>query len=663
MNEKVASKPPINLLKGWPNPGLLPVAQIKAASASALSDPDISTPALLYGPDPGFEPLREAIAEWLSRFYKKHLEADIHPERICITGGASQNLACVLQVFSDPVYTKYVWMVSPTYFRVCPIFEDNAFSGRLRSVPEDDEGIDVDFLRQRLEEDHQNSTGDQPGGISWTSQPHNTSRGVPSNEKTKSRTLKGSQPWRKAYRHIIYAVPTFSNPSSRTMTLRRRHELVRIARQYDALILADDVYDQLQWPSNQGAKQSACDDASITLRHALLPRLVDIDRWLEGGPTRHGADGFGNVVSNGSFSKIAAPGLRCGWAEGSDLFIWGLSKCGSSASGGAPSQAVSTFMTQLLSSGALENHIYTTLQPSYARRYNNIMSAITRYLLPLDVRLPQSDRDVVGGYFLYLELPKSLVADTVAQRAKADENLIIGQGPLFAVYGDERKDLERQVRVCFSWESEENLNEGIERLATVIRDRRALSMIVFAPGSEFDVHTVQSLNDGRPVTVRHWRDDGSSDDEDERNPPRKRSRIGGSENMAWESSAQTNPGVRGLGNNWVFDYGTLNSLDRPSSAATGLSRFYDSVIDTATTKLANGTVESTDMVFASKGLSLKFSSSESIEWLWVVRFVEAMEAALTRGFTVLYDNVIAENVVWEVATILITLSVTKRISG
>ncbi|KAL8652381.1 MAG: hypothetical protein Q9226_004296 [Calogaya cf. arnoldii] len=455
MTEQLHPKPPINLLKGWPNPGLLPVGQIKAASASALSDPDIATPGLLYGPDPGHWPLREGIATWLSRFYEKHLKASINAERICITGGASQNLASILQVFSDPVLTRYIWMVSPTYFRVCPIFEDNAFAGRLRSVPEDDEGIDVDFLRQRLRV----LDRDNPRA----SQSHNDSREVSNNGSSKSQTLKGSQPWRKAYRHIIYAVPTFSNPSSRTMTLRRRQELVQVARQYDALVITDDVYDQIQWPSKQNASPSP------SLQHALLPRLVDVDRWFEGGPERPGADGFGNVVSNGSFSKIAAPGVRCGWAEASELFVWGLSKSGSSASGGAPSQMTSTFMTQLLSSGDLEKHLYTTLQPAYARRYNSMMSAIECYLLPLDVTLPQSDRDVVGGYFLWLELPKPLVADAVAQRAKAEENLIIGQGPLFAVYGDERVDLERQVRVCFSWEAEENLSEGIQRLATIIR--------------------------------------------------------------------------------------------------------------------------------------------------------------------------------------------------
>ena len=138
------SKALINLLRGWPNPQLLPAAAINTAANAVLSDPDVSAPALLYAPDPGYEPLRERIAEWLTAFYlpKQPIQAD----RICVTGGASQNLACILQVFSDPIYTRNVWMVAPTYFLACRIFVDSGFQGRLRAVPEDQEGINLEYL-------------------------------------------------------------------------------------------------------------------------------------------------------------------------------------------------------------------------------------------------------------------------------------------------------------------------------------------------------------------------------------------------------------------------------------------------------------------------------------------------------------------------------------
>ena len=140
----------INLLKGWPNASLLPVQKIQLAAQSALCDPSTAETALSYAPDPGYQPLREQIALWLTRFYAA--QTPISPERICISGGASQNLACILQVFSDPVYTRNVWMVSPTYFLACRIFEDNGFYGKLRSIPEDAEGIDIGFLERSLEE-------------------------------------------------------------------------------------------------------------------------------------------------------------------------------------------------------------------------------------------------------------------------------------------------------------------------------------------------------------------------------------------------------------------------------------------------------------------------------------------------------------------------------
>lgn len=145
-----SSKRPINLLRGWPAPSLLPTAQLSAATQAALSNPTVSNPALFYGPDPGFQPLRIEVSKWLSKFYSSSDPPD--PERICITGGASQNLACILQVFTDPNITKRIWMVAPSYFLACRIFEDAGFGGRLRAVGEGDDGVDIESLEKMLKE-------------------------------------------------------------------------------------------------------------------------------------------------------------------------------------------------------------------------------------------------------------------------------------------------------------------------------------------------------------------------------------------------------------------------------------------------------------------------------------------------------------------------------
>lgn len=132
---------------------------------------------------------------------------------------------------------------------------------------------------------------------------------------------------------------------------------------------------------------------------------------------------------------------------------------------------VATFIDQLLSTSALDTHIYSVLQPAYAARYHSMMSAINKYLLPLGLTMPQPNRDVVGGYFIWLTLPKPLLAEEIARRALA-ESVIIAEGSLFTVQGDpngEKGSFERDFRLCFSWEEEASLKEGIERLGRVIR--------------------------------------------------------------------------------------------------------------------------------------------------------------------------------------------------
>jgi DNA-binding transcriptional MocR family regulator len=147
-NTKMATS--IDLFRGWPNPALLPVESIAKASSVALSTPSIFQPGLQYGPDEGYGPLRQHLADWLTSFYRP--KEPISEARLCVTGGASQNLACVLQVFTDAAYTRNIWVVAPTYYLACRIFHDAGFMNRLRGVPEDTEGIDIDFLERGLQE-------------------------------------------------------------------------------------------------------------------------------------------------------------------------------------------------------------------------------------------------------------------------------------------------------------------------------------------------------------------------------------------------------------------------------------------------------------------------------------------------------------------------------
>jgi DNA-binding transcriptional MocR family regulator len=262
-------------------------------------------------------------------------------------------------------------------------------------------------------------------------------------------------------------VPTFSNPSGKTMALSHRESLLVLARKYDALIITDDVYDFLQWPT--ALSSPAGPGLSSSLTKALLPRIVDIDSTLQPVP---GPEDFGNAVSNGSFSKIAGPGVRTGFAEATRKFIYGLSQCGSSRSGGAPSQMTATVMYELLKSSALQAHIEEVLKPAYQKRHLLILQAIVTHLLPLGVTTSRGDvegRDVFGGYFVWLELPEGIDAEAVTSWSREKENLIIAPGRIFEVEGDESVRFKSGIRLCFAWEEEAELVEGVARLARAIK--------------------------------------------------------------------------------------------------------------------------------------------------------------------------------------------------
>ncbi|KAF4958821.1 hypothetical protein FGADI_2165 [Fusarium gaditjirri] len=453
----------INLQLGWPSPSLFPAPQLLNGATKVLQSENKLASALIYGPDAGYEPLRESIATWLSSCYS--ISPPISKDRICVTSGASASLHNILSKFTEPGYTRRIWMIEPSYFLACPIFTDNGFEGRLRGIPEDDQGLDTEFLRKALEEVERDATHPQ----------------VPKTKTSPTRY--------KLYKHIIYAVPTFSNPSGKTMSLGRRHQLVRLAREFDALVVADDVYDVLRWPEEE-------DEAQRKLG-AIPPRIVDVDRVLDGGP---GSE-WGNAISNGSFSKIIAPGVRTGWVESTPKLILSLSELGANKSGGCPSHLAATFIEEMLSSGQLQAHINDTLISAYRSRYYMLRHAIRSLLEPLGFSIstgtPYSGKldpgiqsngvshgevAVAGGFFVYLTIPDDLPLSSAELAAYALEkyNLKFAFGAMMAVEGDksstERGDqgYSKGIRLCWAWHSEGEISEGIDRLASLVREFKAV---------------------------------------------------------------------------------------------------------------------------------------------------------------------------------------------
>lgn len=142
-------KKPINLLWGKPALSLLPTDEMAVAAQKVFSNPTISKAGMQYGDSPhaGYQPLRQRLSAYLSDFYGSPTNSD----HLCVTGGASQGLSVILQMFSDPVVTKAVWMTAPCFFAARKVFQDAGLTGKLRGVNEFDDGsIDLEYLQMEM---------------------------------------------------------------------------------------------------------------------------------------------------------------------------------------------------------------------------------------------------------------------------------------------------------------------------------------------------------------------------------------------------------------------------------------------------------------------------------------------------------------------------------
>lgn len=141
----------IDLLSGWPAQSLFPTNELSSAAVAVLKSPETYRAGLNYGDDEGYLPLRQNLSGYLANFYTPGRKASV--DRLCVTGGASQNLACILQVFTDPLVTRTVWIIEPSYYLAFRIFEDAGFHGdKLRGVPADEGGVDLGFLETAMKQ-------------------------------------------------------------------------------------------------------------------------------------------------------------------------------------------------------------------------------------------------------------------------------------------------------------------------------------------------------------------------------------------------------------------------------------------------------------------------------------------------------------------------------
>jgi 2-aminoadipate transaminase len=223
---------------------------------------------------------------------------------------------------------------------------------------------------------------------------------------------------------LLYVIPEFQNPTGRTLSLERRMALVEECRRRGILIFEDVAYRELSF-----------DGENLPTLWSLAPDVV---------------------IQAGTFSKIFAPGVRLGWALGPPAVVTqlGVVKQNTDQCAGALGQRL---MEEYGRRGGFERNL-PRARELYAARWRALSAALERHMPP-GCEWTEPD----GGFLTWLTLPEG--ADTVAMRPAATEaGVAYVPGAPFYATGQGVNEM----RLSFSFLTEEELDTAIERLASVI---------------------------------------------------------------------------------------------------------------------------------------------------------------------------------------------------
>lgn len=243
-------------------------------------------------------------------------------------------------------------------------------------------------------------------------------------EQLEEALLRGERP------KFVYTVPNFHNPAGVTMSRARREQLVALCREARIPIVEDNPYGMLRFDGEP------------------LPTLRSLDRQ--------------NVIYLGTVSKVFSPGVRVGWAvaEPGVLQRLVLAKeaadlCGSQ---------FTMLVTERYFGGELWRRNLGALVQTYRSRRDAMLTALEEHF-PSDASWTKPS----GGFFVWVTLPDYF--DTPALLAAAVDRKV-AYVPGTGFYPDGRG--RQQMRLCFSYPTEERITEGIRRLGELLADEEEL---------------------------------------------------------------------------------------------------------------------------------------------------------------------------------------------
>jgi len=369
----LAGSPPgvLSMTGGFPNAATFPTDELDEIAARLVRDD--AAVALQYTPCGGLASVREYLLDRQEQLQGRRPE----PAELIVTSGGMECIALMCQSLIDP--GDAIVVEAPSYLGALMAF--GAAEAKVHAIAMDEDGLLVDALAERL------GAGLRP--------------------------------------KFVYAIPEYQNPTGRTLSLRRRHELVELCRRHGVLIFEDIAYRELPF-----------DGTSLPTLWSLAPDVV---------------------LQAGTFSKSFFPGVRLGWAAGPADVVAELAAAKQNTdqcAGGLGQRMVEEYGR----AGGFERHL-PAARALYASHWAALSAALERHM-PSGVAWTEP----TGGFVCWLTLPEEV--DTLALRPAAiAAGVAYVPGPPFHVGDGGRNSL----RLSFSQLTEAELDTAVGRLAGALR--------------------------------------------------------------------------------------------------------------------------------------------------------------------------------------------------
>lgn len=225
---------------------------------------------------------------------------------------------------------------------------------------------------------------------------------------------------------MLYTIPTFQNPTGKTLSIERRKPIAELAAKYGMIVAEDDPYRDLRYAGTP------------------LPSIKSFDKE-------------GWVVFLGSFSKIISPGLRVGYMVGDPRL---LRKCtiGKQSTDVHTANLNQAVVDQYLRRNLLPDHI-ASICKSYKAQMNAMLEELATF--PEGTRYTRPE----GGLFIWVELPEGIDAKLLLEKAVERHVAYVPGTHFFADGGHENT-----LRLNFSNSTIDQIRTGMAVLREVFAE-------------------------------------------------------------------------------------------------------------------------------------------------------------------------------------------------